>query len=159
ANTRYSALKQIDTKTVKDLKVAWAFPLGVLEGQETTPLVVNGTMYVTSPKGPKYVYALDAQTGAMKWRYAPELPNDVFAAVCCGLVNRGVAYANGRIFVGRLDGHLVALDAGTGKELWKVKVADYQSGDDITSPPTIAKNMVIIGYAGGEYATRGAITA
>jgi glucose dehydrogenase len=73
-------------------------------------------MYVTSPKGPKYVYALDAQTGAMKWRYAPELPNDVFAAVCCGLVNRGVAYANGRIFVGRLDGHLVALDAGTGKE-------------------------------------------
>lgn len=159
ANTRYSALKQIDSKNVKDLKVAWAFPLGVLEGQETTPLVVNGTMYVTSPKGPKYVYALDAQTGAMKWRYAPELPNDVFAAVCCGLVNRGVAYANGKIFVGRLDGRLVALDAGTGKELWKVKVADYQSGDDITSPPTIAKNMVVIGYAGGEYATRGAITA
>jgi alcohol dehydrogenase (cytochrome c) len=159
ANTRYSMLKQIDTKTVKDLKVAWAFPLGVLEGQETTPLVVGGTLYLTSPKGPKYVYALDAQTGALKWRYAPELPSDVFAAVCCGLVNRGVAYANGKVFVGRLDGHLVALDAATGKELWKAKVADYKAGDDITSPPTIVKNMVVIGYAGGEYAIRGAITA
>ena len=159
ANTRYSTLKQIDTKTVKDLKVAWAFPLGVLEGQETTPLVVGGTMYVTSPKGPKFVYALDAATGAEKWRYAPELPADVAAAVCCGLVNRGVAFANGKVFVGRLDGYLVALDAATGKELWKSKVADYKAGDDITSPPTVVKNMVVIGFAGGEYATRGAITA
>jgi PQQ-dependent dehydrogenase (methanol/ethanol family) len=159
ANTRYSTLNQINAQTVKDLKVAWAFPLGVLEGQETTPLVVNGTMYLTSPKGPKFVYALDAQTGAMKWRYAPELPADVGTSVCCGLVNRGVAYANGKVFVGRLDGHLVALDAATGKEVWKVKVADYKAGDDITSPPTVVKNMVVIGYAGGEYATRGAITA
>ena len=159
ANTRYSTLKEINAQNVKDLKVAWAFPLGVLEGQETTPLVVNGTLYVTSPKGPKYVYALDAKTGAMKWRYAPELPADVGPSVCCGLVNRGVAYANGKVFVGRLDGNLVALDAATGKELWKAKVADYKAGDDITSPPTIAKNMVIMGYAGGEYAIRGAITA
>jgi len=159
ANTRYSSLKQIDTRNVKDLKVAWAFPLGVLEGQETTPLVVGDTMYVTSPRGPKYVFALDAGTGAMKWRYAPEMPADVASAVCCGLVNRGVAYAAGKVFVGRLDGQLVALDAATGKELWKAEVADYQAGDDITSPPTIVKNMVVIGYAGGEYATRGAITA
>ena len=159
ANTRYSVLDQINTTSVKDLKVAWAFPLGVLEGQETTPLVVDGTLYVTSPRGPKYVFALDAATGALKWRYAPEMPGDVAAAVCCGLVNRGVAYANGKVFVGRLDGHLVALDAATGKELWNVTVSDYKAGDDITSPPTVAKNMVVIGYAGGEYATRGAITA
>jgi len=159
ANTRYSTLDQIKTSNVKNLKVAWAFPLGVLEGQETTPLVVGGTMYVTSPRGPKYVFALDARTGAVKWRYAPEMPGDIAAAVCCGLVNRGVAYANGKVFVGRLDGMLVALDAASGKELWKVKVADYKAGDDITSPPTIAKDLVVIGYAGGEYATRGAITA
>src|SRR5258708_6251482 len=70
-----------------------------------------------------------------------------------------VVYANGKVFVGRLDGMLVGLDAASGKELWKAKVADYKAGDDITSPPTIAKNLVVIGYAGGEYATRGAITA
>ena len=159
ANTRYSTLDQVNANNVKNLKVAWAFPLGVLEGQETTPLVIGGTMYVTSPRGPKYVYALDAKTGAAKWRYAPEMPADIASAVCCGLVNRGVAYANGKVFVGRLDGMLVALDAESGKELWKAKVADYKAGDDITSPPTIAKNLVVIGYAGGEYATRGAITA
>ena len=159
ANTRYSTLNSINTSNVKDLKVAWAFPLGVLEGQETTPLVVDGTMYVTSPRGPKFVFALDAKTGAVKWRYAPEMPADIASAVCCGLVNRGVAYANGKVFVGRLDGMLVALDASNGKELWKAKVADYKAGDDITSPPTLAKNLVVIGYAGGEYATRGAITA
>jgi PQQ-dependent dehydrogenase (methanol/ethanol family) len=159
ANTRYSTLNLINTKNVKSLKVAWAFPLGVLEGQETTPVIVDGTMYVTSPRGPKYVFALDAKTGAVKWRYAPEMPADIASAVCCGLVNRGVAYANGKVFVGRLDGMLVALDASNGKELWKAKVADYKAGDDITSPPTVVKNMVVIGYAGGEYATRGAITA
>ena len=159
SNTRYSTLTEIDTKNVKALKVAWAFPLGVLEGQESTPLVIGDTMYVTSPKGPKYVYALDAKSGAQKWRYAPELPSDVLSAVCCGAVNRGVAYANGKVFVGRLDGYLVALNANTGKELWKSKVADYKAGDDITSPPTIVKNLVVTGYAGGEYATRGSIVA
>ena len=159
SNTRYSTLTEIDTKNVKALKVAWAFPLGVLEGQESTPLVIGDTMYVTSPKGPKYVYALDAKSGAQKWRYAPELPSDVLSAICCGAVNRGVAYANGKVFVGRLDGYLVALNANTGKELWKSKVADYKAGDDITSPPTIVKNLVVTGYAGGEYATRGSIVA
>lgn len=159
ANTRYSSLAQINATNVNNLKVAWAFPLGVLEGQETTPLVVGGTMYVTSAKGPKYVYALDAKSGAQKWRYSPELPTDVTAQVCCGSVNRGVAYSNGKVFVGRLDGYLVALDANTGKELWKSKVSDYKIGDDITSPPTIVKNLVVSGFAGGEYATRGSIAA
>lgn len=91
ANTRYSTLNSINTKNVKGLKVAWAFPLGVLEGQETSPLIIDGTMYVTSPRGPKYVFALDAKTGTLRWRYAPEMPVDIATAVCCGLVNRGVA--------------------------------------------------------------------
>jgi alcohol dehydrogenase (cytochrome c) len=159
ANTRFSTLDQVNKDNVKDLKVSWAFPLGVLEGQESTPLVVGDTMYVTSPRGPKYVFALDARNGALRWKYAPELPSDVSAAVCCGSVNRGVAYADGKIFVGRLDGFLVALDAKTGKQVWKTQVADYKKGDDITSPPTIVKNLVVTGYAGGEYATRGSIAA
>ena len=159
ANTRFSGLDQITTGNVANLQVAWAFPLGVLEGQESTPLVIGDTMYVTSPRGPKYVYALDAHNGALRWRYAPELPADVSAAVCCGSVNRGVAYANGRVFVSRLDGFLVALDAKSGKQLWKSKVSDYKKGDDMTSPPTIVKTLVVTGYAGGEYATRGSIAA
>ena len=159
SNTRFSALDLVNTGNVKSLTVAWAFPMGVLEGQETTPLVIGDTMYLTSPIGPRYVYALDAKTGAVRWKYAPELPKDVTAAVCCGNVNRGVAFADGRVFVNRLDGFMVALDAATGKEIWKVQVSDYKKGDDMTSPPTIVKDMVVTGYAGGEYATRGAITA
>jgi PQQ-dependent dehydrogenase (methanol/ethanol family) len=159
ANTRYSTLDAINTGNVKKLTVAWAFPLGVLEGQESTPLVIGDTMFITSPIGPKYVYALDAKTGEIKWKYTPELPRDVTAAVCCGAVNRGVAYAGGKVFVNRLDGFMVALDAKTGKEIWKAQVSEYKKGDDMTSPPTIVKNMVVTGYAGGEYATRGSIAA
>jgi alcohol dehydrogenase (cytochrome c) len=158
-NTRYSALDTVNTSNVRNLSVAWAFPLGVLEGQETTPLVIGDTMYLTSPIGPRYVYALDVNTGAIRWKYTPELPRDVTAAVCCGSVNRGVAFAAGKVFIGRLDGFLVALDARTGKEVWKAQVSDYKKGDDMTSPPTIVKNLVVTGYAGGEYSTRGSISA
>ena len=159
ANTRFSTLDSINTGNVSKLAVAWAFPMGVLEGQETTPLVIGDTMYLTAPIGPRFVYALNAKTGEVRWKYAPELPRDVTAAVCCGAVNRGVAYAAGKIFVNQLDGFMVALDAKTGKEVWKTQVSDYKSGDDMTSPPTIVKNMVVTGYAGGEYATRGSISA
>jgi alcohol dehydrogenase (cytochrome c) len=159
ANTRYSTLAQIKQDNVSKLKVAWAFPLGVFEGQESTPLVIGDTMYVTSPRGPRYTYALDARNGTIRWRYAPELPSDVSAAVCCGSVNRGVAFAKDRVFISRLDGNLVALDAKTGKQIWKTQVSDYKKGDDMTSPPTLVRNLVVTGYAGGEYATRGAISA
>jgi alcohol dehydrogenase (cytochrome c) len=159
SNTRYSSLTEINTKNVKTLKVAWAFSLGVLDAQESTPLVIGDTLYVTSPQGPKYVYALDAKSGALKWRYAPELAADVGTSGCCGAVSRGAAFASGKLFVGRLDGHLVALDAATGKELWNTKVTDYKTGAYITSPPTVVKNLVVTGYTGGEYANRGSIIA
>jgi PQQ-dependent dehydrogenase (methanol/ethanol family) len=94
-----------------------------------------------------------------KWKYEPELPNDYFATVCCGLDNRGVAYANGKIFVGRLDAKLVALDASSGKVLWTATVADYKKGHAITSPPLPYKNLVVSGMAGGEYGVRGFIEA
>jgi alcohol dehydrogenase (cytochrome c) len=158
-NTRYSTLSQINTGNVSNLKVAWMHSLGSLESQESTPLVVGDTMYVSTSTGPKYVFALDAKTGKQKWRYEPELPNDYFATVCCGLDNRGVAVANGKVFVGRLDAKLAALDANTGKELWIATVQDYKKGHAITSPPVVYKNLVVTGIAGGEYGIRGFVQA
>jgi PQQ-dependent dehydrogenase (methanol/ethanol family) len=105
------------------------------------------------------VFALNARDGSIRWKYEPEIPADVAQTACCGLDSRGVAYSRGKVFVTRLDGYMVALDAGTGKEVWKVQVVDYTQGSAITSPPTIAKNLVISGFAGGEYGIRGAITA
>ena len=158
-NTRYSTLNQINTGNVSNLKVVWMHSLGSLESQQSTPLVLGDTMYVTTSTGPKFVFALDAKTGKQKWKYEPELPNDYFATVCCGLDNRGVAVANGKVFVGRLDAKLVALDANTGKELWVATVADYKKGHAITSPPVVYKNLVVTGIAGGEYGIRGFVQA
>ncbi len=159
SNTRYSDLNQIKTSNVHKLKVAWMHSLGSLETQESTPLVVGDTMYVTTSTGPRYVFALDAKTGKTKWAHQPEMPNDYFATVCCGLDNRGVAYANGKVFFGRLDAKLVALDAETGKKLWTTTVENYRNGHAITSPPLIVNNLVVTGIAGGEYGIRGFIAA
>jgi len=159
ANTRYSSLNQIDTSNVGRLRVAWMRSLGTLESQEATPIVVGDMMYVSTSTGPRYVFAFNAKDGAVKWKYEPELPTDFAATVCCGLDSRGVAYANGKVFVTRLDAKMVALDANTGKELWSVTVVDYKVGHAITSPPVVYKNLVVTGYAGGEYGVRGAVQA
>ena len=159
SNTRYSALDKLTPANVGKLKVAWALQLGSLRSQESTPLVVGDTLYVTSSHGPKHVFAVDARTGTVRWRYSPEVPPGIDQFACCDVNNRGVAYANGKVFVGRLDGHLVALDAKTGKELWKSQVVDFTQGSVITSPPTIVKNLVITGFGGGEYGARGFIAA
>jgi PQQ-dependent dehydrogenase (methanol/ethanol family) len=158
-NTRYSPLDRITPANVGKLKVAWALQLGSLRSQESTPIVVSDTLYVTSSHGPKHVFAVDARTGNVKWRYSPEVPAGIDQFACCDVNNRGVAYANGKVFVGRLDGHLVALDATTGKEVWKTQVVDYTQGSVITSPPTLVKNLVITGFGGGEYGARGFISA
>ena len=159
ANTRYSTLNQINATNVGRLKVAWALQLGSLRSQESTPILVGDLVYVTSSHGPKNVFAADARTGEVKWRYSPEVPAGIEQYACCDVNNRGVAHANGKIFVGRLDGHLVALDAKTGKELWKSQVIDHTSGSVITSPPIVVKNLVVTGFGGGEYGVRGYITA
>jgi PQQ-dependent dehydrogenase (methanol/ethanol family) len=159
ANTRYSALSQVTSGNVKSLKVAWALQLGSIRSQESTPILVGDTLYVTSSHGPKNVFAVDARTGMVRWRYSPEVPSGIDQFACCDVNNRGVAFANGKVFVGRLDGHLVALDAKTGKELWKTQVVDYTQGSVITSPPTVVKNLVITGFGGGEYGARGFIGA
>src|SRR5271166_3358675 len=159
ANTRFSPLKSINTGNVGTLKLAYSFQLGSLRSNEATPLVIGDTLYVSTSWGPKYVYALDAATGAKKWTYEPEIPDDVLQFGCCDADSRGVAYADGKIFVGRLDGKLVALDAKTGKELWKTDVVDYTQGSVITSPPLVVKDKVITGFGGGEYGARGSLQA
>lgn len=158
ANTRYSPLREVKASNVGQLRLAYAFQLGTVRSQESVPLVVGSTLYVTT-SGSQYVYAVDAPTGVLKWKYAPDVPADVAQYACCDVVNRGAAYADGKIFVARLDAHLVALDAVTGQELWKQKVVDYKQGSVITSPPLIAKNLAVIGFGGGEYGARGYLTA
>jgi PQQ-dependent dehydrogenase (methanol/ethanol family) len=158
-NTRYSPLDQINTSNVSGLRVLYSLQLGALRANEDTPIVIGDTMYVASSWGPKYVYAIDARNGAKKWVYDSKVPESVMPYACCDVDTRGVAYANGKIFVGQLDGNLVALDASTGKLLWKTKVVEYKEGKVITSPPTVIGNKVITGFAGGEYGVRGALQA
>ncbi len=158
-NTRFSPLKQINEQNVGQLKLVYAFQLGALRSNEATPLVIGDTMYIPSSSGPKSVYALDAKTGVIKWQYQPDLPEDFEPYVCCDLDSRGVSYADGKILFGTLDGHLIALNAADGRELWKEQVIDYKQGAVITSPPLIVKNLAIIGFAGGEYGARGSIQA
>jgi lanthanide-dependent methanol dehydrogenase len=160
SGTRYSDLAQITTANVKDLKVAWTFSTGVLRGHEGEPLVVGGTMYVHTPF-PNHVYALDlTKEGApVKWKYSPRQDPAVIPIACCDTVNRGLAFSNGKIFLNQLDTNTVALDAATGKELWKVQQGDYKQGQTITSAPMVIKDKVISGISGGEFGVRGFVTA
>jgi alcohol dehydrogenase (cytochrome c) len=158
-NTRFSTSNQINAGNVNKLKVQWALQLGTNRSQESTPILVGDTLFVTSSFGPKNTFAVDAKTGTVKWTYQPDVPKGIEQYACCDVNNRGVAHADGKIFVGRLDAHVVALDAKTGKELWKTQIVDYTAGSVITSPPTLVKNLVITGFGGGEYGVRGAIVA
>ena len=160
ASTRYSTLDGINTENVKNLKVAWTFSTGVLRGHEGGPLVIGSTMYVHTPF-PDIVYALDlTKEGApVKWKYVPKQDAQVIPVACCDTVNRGLAYADGKIFLNQLDTNTVALDAETGKELWKVKQGDYKNGQTITSAPMVIKDKVISGISGGEFGVRGFVTA
>jgi alcohol dehydrogenase (cytochrome c) len=110
-NTRFSPLKQINPDNASKLSLVYSFSLGSLRSNESSPIVIGNTLYVSTSWGPRYVYALDAATGARKWTYEPEIPDDVLQYACCDVNNRGVTFADGKIFVGRLDGKLTALDA------------------------------------------------
>ena len=158
-NERYSPLTQITDQNVGGLKLAWAFQVGALRSNEASPIVVDGTLYISSSSGPKSVYALDAKTGAIKWQFQPDIAEDVIPLVCCDLDSRGVSFADGKILFSQLDGFLTALDARTGKLAWKAKVVDYKDGKTNTSPPLIVKDRAIIGFSGGEYGVRGSIQA
>lgn len=159
ANQRYSELKQINKDNVKDLRVAWTFSTGVLRGHEGSPLVIGDTMYVHTPF-PNIVYALDLNNdGAIKWKYEPKQDPDVIPVMCCDTVNRGVAYADGKIFLHQADTTVVALDAESGKVLWSVKNGDPKIGETNTATVLPVKDKIIVGISGGEFGVRGHVTA
>ena len=154
---RFSPLKQINEQTVSKLGLAWSFDLGTLRGLEATSLVKDGVLYTTSAWS--LVYAFDARTGQMLWMYDPHVPKEHAKFVCCDVVNRGVALYQGHVYVGTLDGRLIALDAKTGKVFWEVQTTPKDGPYAITGAPRIAKGRVLIGNAGSEYAVRGYVTA
>lgn len=157
--TRYSLLTQIDASNVKRLGLMWSAEVGDGGGdQEATPLVWNGTIFVISNWS--VVSAIDARTGKQKWRFDPEV-NRVTTAprMCCGIVNRGLALYNGKVYVPANDGRLIALNAETGKPVWETRVAYPQQDQTLTIAPRIAKGKVIVGPAGGDRITRGFFAA
>jgi quinohemoprotein ethanol dehydrogenase len=154
---RFSPLKQIDEQSVRRLGLAWSYDVGTLRGGETTPLVKDGVLYATSAWS--IVYAFDARTGKLLWKYDPEVPKDHAKYVCCDVVNRGVALYLGRVYVGALDGRLIALDAKTGAKVWEAETTPKDGPYAITGAPRIAKGRVIIGNAGSEYPVRGYVSA
>ncbi|HEX8685146.1 MAG TPA: PQQ-dependent dehydrogenase, methanol/ethanol family, partial [Pyrinomonadaceae bacterium] len=159
ASTRFSGLDQINADNVKALKVAWTFSTGVNRGHEAAPLVVGDTMYVVTPY-PNILYALDLKNpGAAKWKYEPDPAAAAQGVACCDLVNRGAAFYDGALFYNTLDAHTVAVDAATGKELWKTKLGDINKGETMTMAPIVVKGKVIVGNSGGEFGVRGWVAA
>jgi alcohol dehydrogenase (cytochrome c) len=149
---RYSPLKQINKSTVRRLAPVWSASLANEFGEQGQPLVYNGVLYTANVKR---VVAIDVATGRQLWTTALEWEPAVARVVCCGLSNRGVALYNGKLFVGSVDANLRALDAKTGKEVWKVKIAEWKDGYSITSAPTVANGVLMTGMTGGEYGVRG----
>ena len=159
AATRYSAMTELTPANVGRLSEVFSFSLGVDKGQEAAPLVVGSTMYVVSAF-PNYVYALDlARDGALKWKYQPKPIPAAAGVACCDVVNRGAAYGDGKIVFNALDGQTIALDAATGKPVWKAQLGDINRGETITMAPLVAGGKVLVGDSGGEFGVRGWLTA
>ena len=152
---RHSALDQINVSNVKRLKVAWVHNTGTTESHETTPLVVDGVMFLT--EGPNIVKSIDTRTGNLLWRYEKKIPQDL--RLCCGRPNRGVAILGDTIYYGSIDAHLIALDAKTGRVKWEVEMADHKLGYSSTVAPLAVKDKIILGAAGGEFGIRGFLDA
>ena len=154
---RFSPLNQINAETVSRLGLLWSQELGTSRGLEATPIVEQGVIYTTGSWS--VVFALDARTGETKWSYDPRVPRERAYFFCCDVVNRGVAVHNGKVYVGTLDGRLIALDQLTGTPVWSVQTTDPTKAYSITAAPVIARDKVLIGNAGSEYGVRGYVTA
>jgi PQQ-dependent dehydrogenase (methanol/ethanol family) len=157
---RYSQLAEITTENVASLRPAWSFSTSVLRGHEEPALVVNNTMYILTPF-PNLLYALDlTKPGApTKWVYDPKPQSEAQGVACCDVVNRGPAYADGKIVFNTLDNNVIAVDAATGAERWKTKVGDINTGETMTMAPLVVKGKVLVGNSGGEMGVRGWIKA
>ena len=160
ASTRYSTLAQITTQNVGSLRLAYQFSTGVEKGHEAAPLVVGTTLYIVTPY-PNTVFALDLghPGGAPLWTYRPAVSPSSQGVACCDVVNRGMAYDDGRLFLNTLDDHTIALDPATGKEIWNVQVGRIQHGETVTMAPLVVNGKVLVGNSGGELGVRGWLTA
>jgi PQQ-dependent dehydrogenase (methanol/ethanol family) len=157
ASTRYSELTQVTAQNVATLKEVFSFTTGVDKGHEAAPIVAAGTIYITTPY-PNYVFALDFK-GKLKWKFDPKTNASAQGVACCDVVNRGAAYDGGRLFFNTLDNQTIALDASTGKELWRTRLGDISLGETITMAPLVVKGRVLVGNSGGELGVRGWLTA
>ena len=159
AGTRYSELDQINKDNVGKLQVAWTFSTGVLRGHEGGPLVIGETLYVHSPF-PNKVFSIDLSDQSLNWIYEPvQDAEETIPVMCCDTVNRGLAYADGKIFLQQADTTLVALNAKTGELVWSVKNGDPKKGETNTNAPVVIKDKVLTGISGGEYGVRGFLAA
>jgi alcohol dehydrogenase (cytochrome c) len=159
ASTRYSGLADITTANVSRLRLAWTFSTGKLRGHEAAPIVAGSTMYLVTPH-PNVVFALDlARGGSQKWKYEAPVALAAAGVACCDVVNRGVVYDAGRIFFNTLDAQTIALDAETGRELWRTPLGDINKGETMTMAPLVVKGLVLVGNSGGELGVRGWLKA
>ena len=154
---RFSPLAQVTTENVGELGLAWSYDTGQTRGHEATPIVVDGRIYLTASWS--VVHALDAATGRPIWMFDPEVPREWARWVCCDVVNRGPAVWEGRVYVGTLDGRLIAIDAETGEAVWETRTTDPEKPYAITGAPRVVKGKVIIGNGGAEYGVRGYVSA
>ncbi|WP_417550344.1 methanol/ethanol family PQQ-dependent dehydrogenase [Methylophaga sp.] len=160
ANTRYSQLDEINLDNVQDLNMAWSFSTGVLRGHEGNSLIIDNVMYVHTPY-PNIVYALDLNNdGAIKWKYEPKQSYDETVPVmCCDVVNRGLSYGDGKIFLNQADTTLVALDMNTGEVIWSDKRDEPTTGATNTGNANVFNDKIIVGISGGEFGVRGYVQA
>ena len=155
---RYSPLKQITADSISRLGLDWYGDLAERGGSyESTPIVVDGRIFITSPWSK--VYAFDIKTHKQLWKYDPKVPGQFAVKLCCGIVNRGVAVWQDKVVWGTLDGRLIAVDAATGKKLWEVQATDPNSWLSITGAPRIADGRIFIGNGGSEFHQRGYLSA
>ena len=154
---RHSSLDAINADTIGELGVAWTYDLATNRGVESTPIVVDGVMYVTSAWS--IVYALDAVTGEELWVHEPDVDRSMAIKACCDVVNRGVAVYDGKVFVGVIDGRLQALDAKTGELVWSKVTVDQSKPYTITGAPRVVDGKVLIGNGGAELGVRGYVSA
>ena len=154
---RYSPLDQINKETIDQVGLAWFADMTTSRGQEATPIVVDGALYISTSWS--NVWAFNVRTGELLWEFDPEVDRAYGRKACCDVVNRGVAVWEGKVFVGALDGRLIALDSKTGEQVWETQTFDPELNYTITGAPRIIKGNVIIGNGGAEYGVRGYVTA
>jgi PQQ-dependent dehydrogenase (methanol/ethanol family) len=154
---RFSPLAKINDKNVSQLGLAWFGEFDTRRGQESTPLVIDGVLYVTTAWSK--VYAYDAKTGKELWKFDPEVPGEWGVNTCCDVVNRGVAAWNGKLYLGAVDGRLIAIDAQMGEQVWSTQTTPKDKAYSITGAPRVAKGKVFIGQAGSEFEQRGFMAA